>query len=94
MIALSVPDAAYAYNAAVERGAIGVREPWEQTDEHGTVKHGRRSQAYGETLHTFVERGAYERPVPPRLRGARGRHARQPGCSPSTTSSATSSSAT
>ena len=38
VIALSVPDAAYAYNAAVERGAIGVREPWEQTDEHGTVK--------------------------------------------------------
>src|SRR3712207_8976678 len=30
VIALSVPDAAYAYNTAVERGAKGVREPWEE----------------------------------------------------------------
>src|SRR3712207_428008 len=58
VIALSVPDAAYAYRTAVERGATGVREPWEETDDHGTVKLATIA-AYGETLHTFVERSAY-----------------------------------
>ncbi len=64
VIALSVPDVAYAYTAAVGRGAIGVREPWEQTDEHGTVKMA-TIEAYGDTLHTFVERGAYDGPFLP-----------------------------
>src|SRR3954471_1297695 len=36
--AVSPPEAAHAAGAPAERGAIGVREPWEQTDEHGTVK--------------------------------------------------------
>jgi 4-hydroxyphenylpyruvate dioxygenase len=58
VIALSVPDAEYAYRTAVERGAKGVREPWEETDEHGTVKLATIA-AYGETLHTFVDRSAY-----------------------------------
>ena len=93
MIALSVPDAAYAYHAAVERGATGVREPWEETDEHGTVRMSTIA-AYGETLHTFVERNGLHRPVPPRLRAARGQRRPTPACSRSTTSSATSSSAT
>src|SRR3954447_6584231 len=38
VIALSVPDAAYAYATAVERGARGVQEPYEVSDDHGTVK--------------------------------------------------------
>jgi 4-hydroxyphenylpyruvate dioxygenase len=59
VIALSVPDAAYAYRTAVERGAVGVREPWEASDEHGTVKRATIA-TYGETLHTFVERSGYE----------------------------------
>jgi len=75
VIALSVPDAAYAYRAAVERGAIGVREPWEQSDEHGTVKMA-TIQAYGDTLHTFVERGAYRGPFLP---GYEGREDATPG---------------
>jgi len=58
VIALSVPDAAYAYRTAVERGARGVREPWEERDEDGAVKLATIA-AYGETLHTFVERGDY-----------------------------------
>ena len=37
VIALSVPDAAAAYRAALERGATGVREPWEESDDNGTV---------------------------------------------------------
>src|SRR5918994_7233015 len=59
VIALSVPDAAYAYRTAVERGAQGVREPWEASDEHGAVKLATIA-TYGETLHTFVERGGYD----------------------------------
>src|SRR5687767_6766178 len=55
VIALSVPDAEYAYRTAVERGAKGVREPWEERDDHGTVKLATIA-AYGETLHTFVDR--------------------------------------
>ena len=64
VIALSVPDAAYAFRAAVERGAIPVREPWEESDDHGTVAMA-TIQAYGDTLHTFVERGAYSGPFLP-----------------------------
>jgi 4-hydroxyphenylpyruvate dioxygenase len=58
VIALSVPDAEYAYRASVERGARGVREPWELSDEHGTVKLATIA-TYGETLHTFVQREGY-----------------------------------
>jgi 4-hydroxyphenylpyruvate dioxygenase len=64
VIALSVPDAAYAYHAAVERGATGVREPWDESDEHGTVRMSTIA-AYGETLHTFVERKDYTGPFLP-----------------------------
>jgi 4-hydroxyphenylpyruvate dioxygenase len=64
VIALSVPDAEYAYKTAVERGAKGVKEPWEETDDHGTVKLATIA-AYGETLHTFVDRSAYSGPFRP-----------------------------
>jgi 4-hydroxyphenylpyruvate dioxygenase len=67
VIALSVPDATYAFRAAVERGAIGVREPWEESDDHGTVTMA-TIEAYGDTLHTFVERGAYSGPFLPGYR--------------------------
>jgi 4-hydroxyphenylpyruvate dioxygenase len=59
VIALSVPDAAYAYRTAVERGAEGVREPYELRDDHGSVKLATIA-TYGETLHTFVERAGYD----------------------------------
>jgi 4-hydroxyphenylpyruvate dioxygenase len=58
VIALSVPDAGYAYRTAIGRGARGVREPYETSDEHGTVKLATIA-AYGDTLHTFVERTGY-----------------------------------
>jgi 4-hydroxyphenylpyruvate dioxygenase len=58
VIALSVPDAAYAYRTAVERGAEGLREPYESTDGHGTVRMATIA-AYGDTVHTFVERADY-----------------------------------
>jgi 4-hydroxyphenylpyruvate dioxygenase len=41
-----------------------VREPWELSDEHGTVRLATIA-TYGETLHTFVERSAYRGPFLP-----------------------------
>src|ERR687893_1343077 len=58
VIALSVPDVANAYREATTRGATGVREPWEERDEHGVVRFATIA-AYGETLHTFVDRSSY-----------------------------------
>lgn len=59
VIGLSVPDAEYAYRTALERGARGVREPWELSDEHGTVTLASIA-TYGETVHTFVQREGYD----------------------------------
>jgi 4-hydroxyphenylpyruvate dioxygenase len=58
VIALSVPDAERAYREATARGARGVATPHEVSDEHGTVRLATIA-TYGETLHTFVERGEY-----------------------------------
>jgi 4-hydroxyphenylpyruvate dioxygenase len=58
-IALSVPDAAAAYEHAVRHGARGIQEPHTLQDEHGPV--GLASVAtYGETRHVFVQRGDYD----------------------------------
>ena len=59
VIALSVPDVAHAYHEATTRGAKGVREPWEETDEHGTIRFA-TIETYGETHHTFVDRSDYK----------------------------------
>jgi 4-hydroxyphenylpyruvate dioxygenase len=64
VIALSVPDAGHAYREAVARGAEGVREPWEASDDHGTVRMATIA-TYGETLHTFVDRSEYRGPFLP-----------------------------
>jgi len=64
VIALSVPDAEHAYREAIRHGARGLREPWEESDDHGTVRLAQIS-TYGETLHTFVERGDYQGPFLP-----------------------------
>jgi 4-hydroxyphenylpyruvate dioxygenase len=64
VIALSVPDVDYAYRTAVERGAVGVAEPHDLTDEHGTVR-AASIRTYGETLHTFVDRSGYTGPFMP-----------------------------
>jgi 4-hydroxyphenylpyruvate dioxygenase len=58
VVALAVPDAEEAYRVAVRRGARGLREPWEESDEHGKVRMATIA-TYGETVHTFVERGEY-----------------------------------
>jgi 4-hydroxyphenylpyruvate dioxygenase len=58
-IALRVPDAAHAYREAVERGARGVLEPTAVEDEFGTVQLATIA-TYGDVVHTFVDRHAYE----------------------------------
>jgi 4-hydroxyphenylpyruvate dioxygenase len=58
-VALAVPDAAAAYREAVARGAVGLAEPHELTDEDGTVRIAEIA-AYGDTVHRFVERLGYD----------------------------------
>jgi 4-hydroxyphenylpyruvate dioxygenase len=64
VIALGVPDVEAAHREATSRGARSVAAPYEISDEHGTVKLA-SIQTYGETIHTFVERGAYDGPFLP-----------------------------
>jgi 4-hydroxyphenylpyruvate dioxygenase len=59
VIALSVPSVADAWREATSRGAEGVVEPHEVSDEHGAVRLA-TIKTYGETLHTFVERAGYD----------------------------------
>jgi 4-hydroxyphenylpyruvate dioxygenase len=57
-LAFAVDDATAAYEAAVARGATSVREPYELSDEHGTLRLAAIG-TYGETKHTFVDRRDY-----------------------------------
>ena len=63
-IALSVPDAAHAYEHAVAHGARGIETPHTISDEHGTVTLASVA-TYGETRHVFVERAGYTGPFLP-----------------------------
>jgi 4-hydroxyphenylpyruvate dioxygenase len=90
-IALSVPDVS-TRSARGRAGAVAVVEPHERCDEHGAVKLAPIA-TYGETLHTFVERGGYAGPFLPGFEPSRTARRTAACCSRSTTSSATSSSA-
>jgi 4-hydroxyphenylpyruvate dioxygenase len=57
-IALSVPDAAAAYEHAVSHGARGVMTPRWEEDENGRVQLSAIA-TYGDTLHLFVQREDY-----------------------------------
>jgi 4-hydroxyphenylpyruvate dioxygenase len=57
-IALTVPDATEAYRQAVSRGARGVVEPHRVEDDFGSLEVAAIG-AYGDTIHTFVNRGDY-----------------------------------
>jgi 4-hydroxyphenylpyruvate dioxygenase len=63
-IALSVPDAAAAYEHAVAHGARGVHTPQWVMDEHGRVQLS-SVETYGDTLHLFVQREDYDGPFLP-----------------------------
>ncbi|MGP0031846.1 MAG: 4-hydroxyphenylpyruvate dioxygenase [Acidimicrobiales bacterium] len=58
-LAWLVDDVDASYEAAVARGALGLREPWAEDDEHGEL-HLAQIGTYGETVHTFVERSRYK----------------------------------
>jgi 4-hydroxyphenylpyruvate dioxygenase len=58
VIALSVPDAAAAYEHAVGHGAQGVQTPYSLEDEDGVVRLA-SVRTYGVTRHVFVERSGY-----------------------------------
>ena len=57
-VAFNVIDCRAIYQRAVKRGAKGVKEPWEEKDDHGSVVYA-VVQTYGDTTHTFVERTNY-----------------------------------
>ncbi len=59
VLALEVDDAAAALEATRQRGAEVVSEVEELKDEHGVVRVA-SIKTYGDTIHTFVERGAYK----------------------------------
>jgi 4-hydroxyphenylpyruvate dioxygenase len=63
-LAIAVSDARAAYEAALERGGIGLRPPWAEDDEFGTIVRATIA-TYGDTQHTFVERGGYRGPFAP-----------------------------
>ena len=58
-IALTVNDAASAYNETVKRGATGVMEPTEFKDENGVIIRS-AIKTYGDTIHSFIERKNYK----------------------------------
>jgi 4-hydroxyphenylpyruvate dioxygenase len=66
-VALRVPDATYAWEQATSRGAPSVLEPTVLEDEHGKVVHSAIA-AYGDTVHSFIERDNYSGPFLPGYR--------------------------
>src|SRR5699024_7567398 len=57
-IAMQVKDVDTAYEETVKRGAKSVEEPHDLTDDNGTVRKA-AIQAYGDTIHTFIDRSDY-----------------------------------
>jgi 4-hydroxyphenylpyruvate dioxygenase len=66
-IALWVDDARKSWEETTKRGGRSVMEPIEISDEHGTAVVSAIA-AYGDTLHTFVERKNYSGPFLPGYR--------------------------
>ena len=67
VVALWVDDARRSWQETVSRGAKSVAEPKVLSDEHGEVVVS-SIQTYGDTIHTFVERGGYHGPFLPGFR--------------------------
>jgi 4-hydroxyphenylpyruvate dioxygenase len=66
-VALWVDNAKQAWKETTKRGGRNVHEPHELKDEYGTVKVASIA-AYGDTIHTFVERTNYDGPFLPGYR--------------------------
>jgi 4-hydroxyphenylpyruvate dioxygenase len=63
-IAFHVEDASVAFDAAVARGATPVQPPRDLSDAHGTVRHAAVA-TYGDTIHSFISKAAYDGPFLP-----------------------------
>ena len=63
-IALWVDDARQSWHETTTRGARSVQQPTELSDDHGRVTIASIA-AYGDTIHTFVDRGHYNGPFLP-----------------------------
>jgi 4-hydroxyphenylpyruvate dioxygenase len=66
-VALRVPDATDAWEQATKRGATSILEPTVLEDDHGKVVHSAIA-AYGDTIHSFIERDNYSGPFLPGYR--------------------------
>ncbi len=66
-VAFRVPDTAYAHEFATKQGAKSILEPTVLEDEHGKVVHS-AIVAYGDTVHSFIERENYSGPFLPGYR--------------------------
>jgi 4-hydroxyphenylpyruvate dioxygenase len=66
-VAFRVPDATYAFEHATGQGAAAVMEPTIAEDDHGKVVRAAIA-AYGDTIHSFVERENYSGPFLPGYR--------------------------
>jgi 4-hydroxyphenylpyruvate dioxygenase len=58
-IALRVKNTEWTYKEALKRGAKGIRAPTDLKDDHGVLR-GSAIAAYGDTVHTFIERDQYK----------------------------------
>ena len=63
-VAFLVDDVDAAHAAAVDRGATSLRNPGDDTDEHGTIRHAAVT-TYGDTVHTLLDRSRYDGPFAP-----------------------------
>ncbi|HLW76265.1 MAG TPA: 4-hydroxyphenylpyruvate dioxygenase [Bryobacteraceae bacterium] len=70
-IALTVDDADSAFRETTRRGARAVREPFTMHDDRGEVRLASIA-AYGDTIHTFVERHDYNGPFLPSFVAVKG----------------------
>lgn len=59
VLALWVDDASQAYQETTSRGAVGLKQPFTESDEFGEVEMA-IIKTYGDTVHTFVNRSNYK----------------------------------
>jgi len=76
-IALWVDDARQAWLETTQRGALSVAEPYEMKDQYGRAVVS-SIEAYGDAIHTFVERGNYSGPFLPGYRAVENDHVARP----------------
>ncbi len=77
-IALEVPDVDRCIRHARSVGATIIDEPYDVSDEHGTVRMAAIA-AYGDTRHTLVDRSRYDGPYLPGYVERRSTLVREPG---------------